>query len=296
MARRTENMLEAFKVSREQAIEATRQALEPQPETMGQKLRRSLPKGWKPGGSKEDEGSQGPVGPEGQVSAPAEQPAGSPALRGANPVPVGTAMAQGLGVQPGPARSLVDYSDHGNTTVQDFEGRIPMSPWTLIGFSVTLALLSFVLGWQLGMRGDREAKAPDNGPLQGSLAGQLPDPAALPGRDDVPLQAAPLEDQAGLADLAFEDPSNHYTLVVDQFNDNRKGRERAIAQYRYLNAQGFPVMQPRLRGDVVYILVGAAPERGNLAELLVQLQALPYPGSQDRTFSNSYQERIENFF
>ena len=284
MARRTENMLEAFKVSREQAIEAQKEAQKeaerqslrdamPQPsESVASRIVRSLP-----GIKKVEEG-------------------------GAKPVVPGAASGSKTGVQPDPARALVDYDAGGaralpsSSLVKEFEGRIPMSPWTLIGFSVTLAALSFVLGWQLSARVDRSPKPVlDAGP-EGAGLGRLPDPSALPGQ--IPGQVAAEADpvRPNPADLAFADPSNHYTLVVDQHNDNRLGRERAVAQYQYLAAQGFPVVQPQLRGDVIYLLVGASPDREQLSKLTAELHALPYPGSTNRTFSSAYTERIENFF
>jgi len=263
MARRNDHMLEAFQVSREQAIAAQREALAPPAESIGQRLQRSL--GRKP----EEPLAKAPNAP--SQPTPGRFPAAA---------------------QPSTPRPLVDYSSP--SPLHEEETGLRVSPWTLLGFSVTLAGLSFVLGWQVGRIGRVAAATPVARPASdGNGLQQLPDPGAWPGQ---PTPAVADEGTLDPADIAFQDPSNHYTLVVDQYNDNALGRERAIAHYLYLRGQGFPVVRPRLRGDVVYLLVGAAGDREALGSLLSQVQVLPYPGSQDRTFSTAYLERIEDFF
>ena len=240
MARRRENMLEAFKASREQAIQEQREALQPEPASVRERLQRSLARTGARTGSK--------------ATAPPGTSSHGAAASGQGPLPVVPS-----GVKPSPPRALVDPNS------PDRKGGmgLQLSPWVLVGYSLTLAILSFVLGWQLG---GRQAAPTTPEVVHAGVAPAdpiaLPDPGQLPEGEGAWQEPEPTPDgEAGAvltaADIAFEDPSNMYTLVIDQFNNNATGKERVGTLYHYLQGQGFPVIRPRLRGSVIYLLVGA---------------------------------------
>lgn len=294
MARRRGNMLEAFQVSREKSLQAQKAAekalqrdeLVPSPETVAQRLKRKA-RGF--GGAPEPE-----LDSEGLLQVTTKEPAQAPELDGVR----------------SSARSVVDFPDPEAAAVKrqlEKSITLQMGPLGLFASALAMILVAFWGGYRIGERngtnnalagvgtGAEQAAWMDLSPV----SQDLPDPGALPGEGGYALdQAGDLagEVQVSAADLAFEDPSNHFTLVVDQHNDNDLGWERAVASYQYLQAQGLPAVYPRIRGDVIYLLVGASPDRTSQDELLKQVHALAYPGSQDRTFSTAYQERIENFF
>lgn len=286
MARRRQNMLEAFKVSRDQAIQAQREAAKEARRESDPgdafSVRERLQRTWNRASGRSDGTVQ--VNPQGQP------PQTAPRSAGTSPLPV----VPGGPVQPSPPRALVDPNSPNRKGGMGLE----LSPWVLVGYSLTLALLSFVLGWQLGERSAAPAEAPvvTAGFTTPTPQG-LPDPGQLPEQGTLGTQGGgSAEAQWSAADIAFEDPTNMYTLVIDQFNDNPTGRERVGVMYRYLQGQGFPVIQPRLRDDVIYLLVGAAPEDSDLSALLRELKALPVPGSKERTFQSAYSCRIDSFF
>ncbi|MCA9003400.1 MAG: hypothetical protein KDB61_15860, partial [Planctomycetes bacterium] len=207
-----------------------------------------------------------------------------------------------------PARPVVDFPEPGAAAIKkelDKSITLAMGPLGLLASAFALVLISFWGGYRIGHRQGTEAGG--GAPTAQNAAWmdlvpvpqELPNPGAL---SEVPAGAGPeASESAGdwpvtEADLAFENPGNHFTLVVDQHNDNDLGWGRALANYQYLISQGMPAVYPRTRGDVIYLLVGASPDRDSLDGLLKEMQGLPYPGSQDRTFSTAYRERIENFF
>ncbi|MCP5020454.1 MAG: hypothetical protein GY930_01650 [bacterium] len=297
MARRRGNMLEAFQVSREKSLQAQmaaqkamqRDDLVPSAETVAQRLKRKT-KGL--GGAAESELDSEEM-PRAQTQAPVQAP-----------------EAQDLGGVGSPARSVVDFPDPGTAAVKrqlEKSITLQMGPLGLLASALAMILVAFWGGYRIGERqGSNNALAGIGTGVEqpawmdrSPVPQDLPDPGALPGEGGyAPGQTGDLaaEGQVSAADLAFEDPSNHFTLVVDQHNDNDLGWERAVASYQYLKAQGLPAVYPRIRGDVIYLLVGASPDRASQNELLKLVHALSYPGSQDRTFSTAYQERIENFF
>ncbi len=292
MARRRGNMLEAFQVSREKSLQAQKAAeqavqrdvLVPSPETVAQRLKRKA---------------------RGLSGAPTPEPDsdGLLAVDLQEPLP----GASGMDVGKSPARSMVDFPDPDAAQVKrqlEKSITLQMGPLGLLATALAMILIAFWGGYRIGERhGTNNAMAAEGAGIQRAawmdrspVPQDLPDPGALPGDGDHNLGDLALDGQVSAADLAFEDPSNHFTLVVDQHNDNDLGWERALASYQYLQSQGLPAIYPRIRGDVVYLLVGASPDRSSLGDLLKQVQVLAYPGSPDRTFGTAYQERIENFF
>ncbi|MBL4771803.1 MAG: hypothetical protein JKY61_11850 [Planctomycetes bacterium] len=301
MARRRGNMLEAFQVSREKSLQAQeaaekasrRGALMPSSESVAQRLSRKV-KGLKsPTGM--EPGPDGLLHVESGVPANATVP-GSPLKR-----------------------PVVDFPEPGAAAIKqqlDKSITLQMGPGGLFVSALALITISFWGGYRIGERHGAEGAGPEQGLAvqqaawmdlaqvpQGASTYEapegLPDPGALLGGGSEMLAAAPglgAEGQVSAADLAFEDPMNQFTLVVDQHNNNDSGWERALASYHYLQAQGLPAIYPRTRGDVVYLLVGATERRNSLDALLKEVHGLPYLGSQSRTFSMAYSERIENFF
>ncbi|MEZ5974862.1 MAG: hypothetical protein R3F33_13395 [Planctomycetota bacterium] len=261
MAKRRDVMLEAFKVTRDQAIEAERRAQAGEPEGVGQRLTRSL--------RQVTRGLGAEAGLEDEPEAP-------PAILPVELRPRVRPQAPAVDPTPAPAP----------------KAELTVSPWVLLGFSVTLGLLAFTLGYQLGqIRGRAEVPAVAAAP-QAQTPRALPDPGAVPASPDALAESG----DPSAFDAAFLDPANHFTIVVDQYNDNQAGRERAIRHYQYLLGQGFPVIQPRRRGDVVYLLVGATPGREDLEALHAKVVRTPYPGSQGRTFTSAYVTQIDLYF
>jgi len=285
-------MLEAFKASRDQTLQAERDALNPEPASVRERLQRSLSR---PGSKSEAEKA---------LAAQVEASRSASSATGTLPVaPGGPASGPGSassaaspsGAMPSKPQPLVDTSQPS----EEPQG-VMLSPWFLIGYSLTLGVLAFVLGWQLG---DRNGSHGDAGLAEAGIVNAgpktLPNPAVLPnqvGFEDSTEAEATSESAPSVADLAFENPANRHTLVAESFNHHRQGRERAIAHYHYLKDQGFPVIKPRLKDNVIYLLVGAAPDEASLRALLRELKALQYPGSQGRTFSGAYGSPIHHVF
>ncbi len=293
MARRRGNMLEAFQVSREQSLQAQkaaektvqRDAEESGSDSVAQRLQRKV-KGLR---NPAEPGSDGLVHVESKgLLDLAEESAPATKARSRRPV--------------------VDFPEPGAAEIKkelDRSITLAMGPLGLLASALALILISFWGGYRIGerhgsqgtvddgMAGTQQAAWMDLSPVP------LPDPGAVPdsGLDGaVGDTGASMEGTYNAADLAFEDPSNHFTLVVDQHSNNEAGLERAMASYQYLRSEGFPAIYPRERGAVVYLLVGAAPDDRSLDDLLKDLHSLAYPGSTNRTFSSAYQEKIENFF
>ncbi|MFT4648753.1 MAG: hypothetical protein ACI9X4_001985 [Glaciecola sp.] len=296
MARRRGNMLEAFQVSREKSLQAQRAAekaeqraeLVPSSDSVAQRLQRKV-KGLT--GLSHSE-----PGPDGLVRVESKSPLDLPK----------TSNSGGGGRS---TRPVVDFPEPGAAAIKhEFDKSITlaMGPLGLFVSALALITISFWGGYRIGERsgaagagaeagvGAQHAAWMDLSPIP------LPDPGAFAGMEEGVEDAGTadlgVEGQANAADLAFEDPRNVFTLVVDQHNDNELGRERALANYQYLRNNGLPAIYPRIRGDVVYLLVGAYPESHMLDDLLQKVHALPYPGGPNRTFSTAFHEKIDNFF
>ncbi|MDF1837394.1 MAG: hypothetical protein P1V35_05985 [Planctomycetota bacterium] len=294
MARRRGNMLEAFQVSREKSLQAQRaaeKAVQREGEglpndSVAQRLQRKV------------KGLTGPAGSIAEAPAPVK-------TKGLLDLAQDSAAA----TKARSARPVVDFPEPGAAAAKkelDRSITLAMGPVGLFVSALALITISFWGGYRIGER-HGSAGVTDDGTAGVQQAAwmdlsavpqDLPDPGAVP--DLGPQAVAGAETLAdgtyNAADLAFEDPSNHFTLVVDQHSNNDVGWDRALASYQYLRSEGFPAIYPRERGAVVYLLVGAAPDGQALEALLKEVHSLAYPGSTSRTFSSAFQEKIENFF
>ena len=161
-------------------------------------------------------------------------------------------------------------------------------------FAVTFSVLiigAFFLGrWSAG--GAVQA-APETTPASPAVVTQ---PAAVvseplpqrmnpsaPERDIVPAPA-PVNETASASPMelhtrAFMDTENLVTLRVIYYGADEQGQRRAYQTAKHLEEMGFPVVTPIVKGDYVYVCVGAAPSKSDpeLMRFQRELQLVPGP-------------------
>ena len=77
----------------------------------------------------------------------------------------------------------------------------------------------------------------------------------------------------------FMDKANMVTLRVIYYGDDEQGQRRAYQTAMHLEEMGFPVVNPIVKGDYVYVCVGAAPSKSDpdLMRYQRELQLVPGP-------------------
>ncbi len=96
-------------------------------------------------------------------------------------------------------------------------------------------------------------------------------------------------DQLTDFDRAFRDPANRLTIQVIQYNIVDEWRRTLAWQaYDYLKDRGLPVVQPCKQGDNLFVYVGAARTKAELAQTLEIVRKTPRGPSSKDTFSDAY--------
>ena len=77
----------------------------------------------------------------------------------------------------------------------------------------------------------------------------------------------------------FMNEANAVTLRVIYYGDDDQGQRRAYQTALHLEEMGFPVVNPIVKGDYVYVCVGAAPSKSDseLMRYQRELQLVPGP-------------------
>ena len=95
----------------------------------------------------------------------------------------------------------------------------------------------------------------------------------------------------------FMDKENKVTLRVIYYGDDEQGQRRAYQTALHLEEMGFPVVNPIVKGDYVYVCVGAAPSK-NDQELMryqreLQLVPGPKPYGKPGDYASAFPYNIE---
>jgi hypothetical protein len=91
-----------------------------------------------------------------------------------------------------------------------------------------------------------------------------------------------------VADAAFADPANRFTLLVFTADGTDFGRERASANHANLSAQGFAVITPRERGGKVLLQVGAFGSFAAAEQVRTKVAAAPGPDGRQTPYAGAY--------
>ncbi|MFT7484335.1 MAG: hypothetical protein ACI9F9_000175 [Candidatus Paceibacteria bacterium] len=137
---------------------------------------------------------------------------------------------------------------------------------------------------------------------EGDLATELPAHLERTPTDQLPVvktDPPAVAKPSGMteADRAFLDLNNRISVRAIQFDNDKRGTQRAREIYRYLREQGLPAVAPIAQGEVWVICVGAEPALNpSIERVRAQLQQLPGPPPQSQAgaFNSAYFVNIED--
>ncbi len=111
-----------------------------------------------------------------------------------------------------------------------------------------------------------------------------------------PPAAAPVGLPEGLtaAEEAFLDPRNRTTILAITLRDTADHEHLAWASYDLLTQRGFPAIQPRRKNDDLVVLVGAAPTMKEMDGILEQVRKTVGPDGK-LSYASAYRVNIEDF-
>lgn len=98
-----------------------------------------------------------------------------------------------------------------------------------------------------------------------------------------------------VADRAFLDPKMEYTIMAITYASTEVNRGLAVETYALLDREGFPVIQPVDDGRRIYLFVGAAATKTQLAELRDDLSSLRSGRSGRNEFRSAYVVNIDSY-
>ena len=125
-----------------------------------------------------------------------------------------------------------------------------------------------------------------------------PQQAAVPVAPAAPSNASFGRDAQTPAEAALLDPRNLYTIKLLEYSPSDANKARALETLRYLTDQaGLPAALSSSPKRIV-VLVGAAPDKRGLAELLRRAKTIagPPPLSRSAEFSDAYTVEIDEHF
>lgn len=174
-----------------------------------------------------------------------------------------------------------------------FEGRPVGSsgPWRGLAALVAL-ILTFALGYALGRRGAPEAKAGgDELETPKPLARPIPQPRSFDARTGEGSGGAPSAAPAAtrIEESPLFDPQNQYTIVVSAYAKTKT--DLAWATHDHLLEEGLPVFPPVASGNLLIVLVGTAPGRADLGDLLDRVHRLERDGK--KPYDDAYVNPID---
>ena len=161
-------------------------------------------------------------------------------------------------------------------------------------FAVTFSALiigAFFLGrWSVGgavQAAPETASGAEAAVIQPALVMSEPEEleplSSEPERTEAPAPA-PVSEPVSMSLMeqhtkAFMDKANMVTLRVIYYGDDEQGQRRAYQTAMHLEEMGFPVVNPIVKGDYVYVCVGAAPSKSDpdLMRYQRELQLVPGP-------------------
>lgn len=175
-----------------------------------------------------------------------------------------------------------------------FEGRAVGSSGLGRGLAALVALiLTFALGYALGRRGAPEAKAGGDEleTPQKPLARPTPQPRSFDARTGEGRGGAPSAAPAAtrIEESPLFDPQNQYTIVVSAYAKTKT--DAAWATHDHLLEEGLPVFPPVASGNLLIVLVGTAPGRADLGDLLARVKQLERDGK--KPYDDAYVNPID---
>jgi len=160
----------------------------------------------------------------------------------------------------------------------------------LVTFSALIIGAFFLGRWSVG---DAVQAAPESGAVADTTPTQpafvMNEPEELEPLSSQPERAenpapAPITEPVSMSLMeqhtkAFMDKENLVTLRVIYYDDDEQGQRRAYETAKHLEEMGFPVVNPIVKGDYVYVCVGAAPSKSDpdLMRYQRELQLVPGP-------------------
>jgi hypothetical protein len=157
----------------------------------------------------------------------------------------------------------------------------------LIGFGLCLA---FALGFAIGRGGrpvteakEAELEAPAPAPRTSSQ------PRSFQSRPEAGAEASEKPTPARLEDSALYVAENKYTLVVEAYS--KTSPDFAWATHDHLKEEGFDVFPPVASGNLLLVLVGAAPRSADLADIEARVRKLERDGK--REYDDAYRQPID---
>lgn len=172
-----------------------------------------------------------------------------------------------------------------------FEGRAVGSAGARRGlFLLVLLALTFAFGYALGRRSAPEARAA--GDEQEAPVKPTPRPSAQPRSFDA-RQGGPAPAAAGtstrIEDSALFAPANQYTIVAGAYSKAKT--DYAWATHDHLLEEGLAVFPPVASGNLLIVLVGAAPRGADLEEMLARVKRLERDGK--KVYDDAYVHPID---
>jgi len=148
--------------------------------------------------------------------------------------------------------------------------------------------LAFALGYAVGRGSPPVAEAREEPPEPAPA----PRPSAQP-RSFQP-RASGAEPAAGasaqrIEDSALYDAANKYTLVVEAYS--KTSPDFAWATHDHLKEEGLDVFPPVASGNLLLVLVGAAPRSADLAEVEARVRKLERDGKKE--YDDAYRQPID---
>jgi hypothetical protein len=158
-------------------------------------------------------------------------------------------------------------------------------------FSVLIIGAFFLGRWTAGNDDTVQAAperitAPVEVDMSSASVDEIDEPSALTG-DPVMGEAPAVEPMSEPASMSlmeqhtrdFMSTENMVTLRVIYYGDDEQGQRRAYQTALHLEDMGFPVVNPIVKGDYVYVCVGAAPSKNDqeLMRYQRELQLVPGP-------------------
>lgn len=147
--------------------------------------------------------------------------------------------------------------------------------------------LAFAFGFAVGRGGRSDAQAKESADEESAPAPRaVSQPRNFQPRaaSETPPGAAPR-----LEDSALFDAENQFTIVVEAYSKTTP--DYAWATHDHLKEEGFAVFPPVASGNLLLVLVGAAPSRADLADTEARLHKLERDGK--REYDDAYRQPID---
>jgi len=175
-----------------------------------------------------------------------------------------------------------------------FEGRAVGSAGARRGLALVFVLvLTFALGYALGRRGAPEAQAGEDELVEPRkpMPRPLPQARSFDARTQEGKPNAPVASPGStrIEESPLFDPANQYTIVVSAYSKSKT--DLAWATHDHLLEEGLAVFPPVASGNLLIVLVGSAPRKADLEDLLARVHRLERDGV--KVYDDAYPQSID---